>query len=84
VNSSKDFVYSGGGATSNTVFGYSGTATNGRNEIAYLTHFTFNIQATQNVLFNLFYAHAWGQGIFGSNFEDNDANYGYAEMVLTY
>jgi len=42
------------------------------------------IQATPNVLFNLFYAHAWGQGIIRSNFVGNDANYGYAEMVVTY
>ena len=84
VNSSKDFVYSGGGATSNTVFGYSGTPTNGRNELAYVTHLGLGIQATRNVLFNLFYAHAWGQGIIRSNFIGNDANYGYAETVFTY
>ena len=84
VNSSKDFVYSGGGATSNTNFGYSGTPTNGRNELAYVTHATLGIQATRNVLCNLFYAHAWGQGIIHSNFVGNEANYGYVEMVLTY
>ena len=42
------------------------------------------IEATPNVLFNLFYAHAWGQGIIHSNFVGNDANYGYAETVVTY
>jgi len=84
VNSSKDFVYSGGGATSNTFFGYTSTPTHGRNELAYLTHLTLGIQATQNVLLNLFYAHVWGQGIIRSNFVGNDANYGYAEMVFTY
>ena len=84
VNSSKDFAYSGGGATSNTFFGYAGTATHGRNELAYVTHLTLGIQATRNVLFNLFYAHAWGQGIIRSNFVGSDANYGYVETVLTY
>ena len=84
VNSSRDFAYSGGGATSNTNFGFSGTPTHGRNELAYVTHLTLGIQATQNVLVNLFYAHAWGQGIIHANFVGDDANYGYAEMVLTY
>ena len=84
VNSSRDLVYSGGGATSNTFFGYTGTPANGRNELAYLTHLFLGIQATQNVLFNLFYAHAWGQGIIHSNFVGDGADYGYAEMVFTY
>ena len=75
-------MYSGGGATSDTFFGYAGTPTNGRNEFAYLTHVAMGIQATRNVLFNLFYAHAWGQGTV-SNFV-GDANYGYAKMVFTY
>ena len=57
---------------------------NGRNELAYLTHFTLGVQATQNLLFNFFYAHAWGQGIIKTNFVGNDANYGYVEMVFTY
>ena len=84
VNSSRDSVYAGGGATSNTFFGYTATPAKGRNELAYLTHFTLGVQATQNVLFNFFYAHAWGQGIINANFVGNDANYGYVEMVFTY
>jgi Alginate export len=84
VNSSRDSVYSGGGATSNTFFGYTAIPANGRNELAYLTHFTLGVQATQNLLFNFFYAHAWGQGIIKANFVGNDANYGYVEMVFTY
>jgi hypothetical protein len=84
VNSSRDSVYSGGGATSDTAFGYTATPANGRNELAYLTHFQLGYQATQNVLFNFFYAHAWGQGIISSNFVSKDANYGYVEMIFTY
>jgi alginate export protein len=84
VNSDKDFVYSGGGATSNRSFGYTGTPTNGRDELAYLSHLSLSAQATQNLLFNLFYAHAWGQGVIHSNFVGRDADYAYVETVFTY
>jgi len=84
VNSSKDFVYSGGGATNNTLFGYGSTAANGRNELAYVTHFLASAQLTQNLLLNVFYAHAWGQGIINSNYVGNASNYAYVETVFTY
>lgn len=84
VNSSQDFAYSGGGATKNDLFGYNGLPTNGRNELAYLTHFLLSASATQNLTFYFFYAHAWGQGIIASDFAGTAGNYGYIETVFTY
>jgi hypothetical protein len=66
------------------LFGYTGTPTNGRDELAYLSHLSLSAQATQNLLFNLFYAHAWGQGVIHSNFVGRDADYAYIETVFTY
>lgn len=84
VNSADDLVYSGGGATKNDLFGYAGMATNGRDELAYLTHVLLSATATQNLTFNFFYAHAWGQGIINSDFAGTAGNYGYVEAVFTY
>jgi hypothetical protein len=84
VNSANDLVYSGGGATKNDLFGYAGLPTNGRDELAYLTHFLLSASATQNLTFNFFYAHAWGQGIINSDFTGTAGNYGYIETIFTY
>jgi hypothetical protein len=84
VNTSNDFVYFGGGATKNDFFGYGGTPTGGRNELAYLTHFMLTTRATQNLVFNFFYAHAWGQGIINSAFVGRGGNYGFIETVLSF
>ena len=84
VNSSKDFVYFGGGATKNDFFGYGTTPTNGHNELAYLTHFMLTARATQNLTFNFFYAHAWGQGIINSAFVGRGGNYGFIETALSF
>jgi hypothetical protein len=84
VNSNKDFAYFGGGATSNTFFGYGGTPANGRYELAYLTHLLLSVAATENLAFNVLYAHAWGQGVIGANFAGTGGNYGYIESVLAF
>lgn len=84
VNSSRDLVYAGGGATKNDLFGYSTIATNGHNELAYVTHFMVTARATQNLLFNFFYAHAWGQGIINSDFVGRAGDYGFIETIFTY
>jgi hypothetical protein len=84
VNSSADLAYFGGGATKNDFFGFGGVPANGHNELAYVTHFMLSTRATQNLLFNFFYAHAWGQGIINSDFAGNSGNYGFVETVFTY
>jgi hypothetical protein len=84
VNSGKDLAYFGGGATSNTFFGYGGVPANGNYELAYLTHFLLSIAATENLAFNFLYAHAWGQGVINANFAGTGGNYGYIESVLAF
>jgi alginate export protein len=84
VNSGQDFAYFGGGATSNTFFGYGGVAAAGRYNLAYLTHLLLNIAVTDNLAFNVLYAHAWGQGVINANFAGTGGNYGYIESVLAF
>jgi hypothetical protein len=84
VNSTRDLAYAGGGATSNTFFGYSGVPANGRYDLAYLTHLLLGVAATEQLTFNFLYAHAWGQGVIGANFAGTGGNYGYVESVLTF
>jgi hypothetical protein len=84
LNSGNDLQYSGGGATSNTFFGFAGLPSGGHTELAYLVHFLLTWRATGFLTFNALYAHAFGQGVIASNFEGDDANYGYLESALSF
>ncbi len=84
LNSSRDLDYSGGGATSTSVFGYSGVSGNGRDELAYLAHVILTLRPTAFVTVNGFYAHAWGQGVINQAFEGRGGNYGFLEMLRAF
>lgn len=87
---SADLWYAGGGATSNSLFGYSGIRANGRHELGYLTDlelsYTFDKAQTwdKTVTIYGYFGHAFGEGIVSSNFRGNDADYGYIETTLAF
>lgn len=83
VNSTSDFAYFGGGATSDTFFGYGGVPADGRTDLAYLLDFSVTWTPTRNVMVYGYYGHGFGQGIANTNFLTKDLNYGYIELTLS-
>lgn len=84
TNDSADFAYFGGGATSDTFFGFGGVPANGENELAYLVDVTVAWQPTRNVRLDGYYGHGFGQGIVNTNFVTNDLDYAYVELNLMF
>jgi hypothetical protein len=84
LNSGRDLDYAGGGATNNSLFGYTGVSGNGRLELAYLLHLMLTVRPTAFLTCNGFYAHAWGQGVINQAYAGRDGNYGFFEAILAF
>ena len=81
---SADLWYSGGGATSNTFFGYAGNASGGRHELSYLTDLEISYAVNPHLTCYAYYGRALGQGIVSANFAGNNADYGYIETTVSF
>ena len=84
LTESRDLWYAGGGATNDRVFGFSGTATRGRRELAHLVDMAVDVKLTDRLAANVYYAYAFGQGAVGATFSGKDASYGYVELIFRY
>jgi hypothetical protein len=84
VVSREDFLYSGGGATNDDLFGYGGVPTGGRREVAFLVDAGASWRATAWLTLAAYYGHAFGQGVIGAAFAGRDLDYGYVEAVLSW
>jgi hypothetical protein len=84
ATTSRDLVYAGGGATSQHAFGYGGTPTGGRNELAYLTDVSLTFTPAPFLTAYAYYGHAFGQGIIDQAYVGNDADYGYVELTVSF
>ena len=84
VSEQDDFLYSGGGATSNSVFGFAGTPTGNQNGIGTMVDLSLSVQATEHLTLSGYYAHVFGCGMIDQAFAGNDANYAYAEATLSF
>ena len=82
VNDGADFAYFGGGATSDTFFGYGGVPAGGRYELAYLVDFSILWTPTRNVTLHAYYGHGFGQGIVAANFLTRNLDYAFVELIL--
>lgn len=78
----RDLVYSGGGATRDSVFGYAGVPSNGEKELAHLVHAYLTLKPHPKASVNLLYAHAFGQAILARQFSSRHGNYGFIETVI--
>ena len=84
VTRSDDLIYSGGGATSNSFFGFGSTASGSRNGIGTMVDLSLAWQATKWLTLSGYYAHVFGSGMIDQAFEGNDANYAYAEATVAW
>lgn len=81
---SADLWYAGGGATSDTVFGYTGINTQHHRGLAYLVDFDFSYKATDYLTLGGYYGHMFGQGGPQAVFHCPDADFGFIELTLAY
>ncbi|HVN86886.1 MAG TPA: alginate export family protein [Candidatus Binatia bacterium] len=81
---SADLWYSGGGATSNTFFGYAGIATRGRHELSYLADLEISYTINSHLTCYAYYGRALGQAIASANFAGTNADYGYIETTVSF
>jgi Alginate export len=80
----RDLWYSGGGATSNTFFGYAGSPAFGSRALARLADISVTVQLHQRLTLEGYYGHAFGRSVVGWTFPGKDANYGFLELTFTY
>ena len=79
-----DLWYSGGGAQSDDIFGFTGTPSSGHRALAYLVDLQASVAVTPWMTLGGYYGHAFGGSVVGGTFEGRDADYGFIEMALRY
>lgn len=80
----RDLLYSGGGATKETQFGYSGAPLSDSRAIGLLASLQGSYQVSSFLTLALYYGHLFGAGALEAGFERNDIDYGFAEAILKY
>ncbi len=84
LTESRDLWYSGGGATSDDVFGYSGTPANGERDLARLIDLGMTIQLPAKLTAYAYYGRAFGRDVVRGTFAGEDASYAYLELSFRY
>ncbi|MFN0149666.1 MAG: alginate export family protein [bacterium] len=79
-----DLWYSGGGATSERIFGYAGIAAVRGTDLANVAEISVTASPHRRVTLYAFYAYASGGEVMRSVFADADIRYGYFETTLRY
>src|SRR5436309_8305537 len=80
VSDGRDFWYSGGGATSNHVFGYAGSPAGGRHDLAQVVDLSASVRVHPQVTVNGYYGHAFGRDVVRQTFAGSAADYGFVEL----
>jgi hypothetical protein len=84
ATSRDDLLYAGGGATSDSNFGYSGTATGGKRGLGALVDVALTVQPTSQLTLYLYYGHVFGRGVIEQAFAGGDGDFGYLEALLSF
>jgi hypothetical protein len=84
LSESSDLLYAGGGATSDSSFGFSGTASQGSRKLATLADLSVTFQPTSQLTLYLYYGHAFGSSLIDRVFRSDGADYGYLELSLAF
>jgi hypothetical protein len=82
LTSANDLWYQGGGAFDGKVFGYVGRPSGGHSSFATLCDISSDMQLTQWLALNLYYAHSFRRSVIRADYPaGSGANYGYLELV---
>lgn len=85
LSSSMDLWYSGGGATNNEIFGFSGIPSHNQKTVGHLLDFSINLALNKQLSAYLYYGHVLGEGVVKGTFPGGaNANYGYVELAYRY
>jgi len=84
LDEATDLWYSGGGAGKENIFGYAGIPSNQRRQLAHVADFGVTWSPLRWVTFDVYYGHAFGQGVVAATFAGTGTDYGYMEMTLRY
>ena len=85
LSADEDFVYSGGGATSNRVFGYSRVAgATGSRDIGTMFDLSMTVRPTTWLTLGGYYAHVFGSGTLEDTYSDADADYAFVEATVSF
>ena len=80
----KDFLYSGGGATKDDFFGFSGVPAKGAHQIGYLVDIAFTWKPIDLLTFYAYYGHVFGGDVIHQSFAGREANYAYLESTVAF
>ncbi len=85
LRADEDFLYSGGGATSNRVFGYSAVAgATGSRDVGTMLDLSASVRPTDWLTLGLYYAHVFGRGTLEDTYADEDADYAFVEASVSF
>jgi hypothetical protein len=84
VSDGRDLWYSGGGATSNTFFGYAGSPANGNRALATLADISVTVALLDRLTIEGYYGHAFGATVVEQTFPGKDTDYGFLELTFNY
>jgi len=84
VTDGRDLWYSGGGATSNTFFGYAGSPANGNRALATLADISVTVALIEHLTVEGYYGHAFGAAVVEQTFPGKDTDYGFLELTFNY
>jgi Alginate export len=84
VTERRDLWYSGGGASDEELFGFSGIPAGGQHDLAQAVDVAVSLGPWRRLWLNAYYGHAFEGSVIRNTFEANDADYGYLELVFRY
>jgi hypothetical protein len=58
--------------------------TGGAGNLACAAHVMINLKPVYHLAFNLFYGHAFGQGIINNRFDGKQGDYGFLEAIVSF
>jgi hypothetical protein len=82
LTSDNDLLYSGAGATESSVFGYSGSPSNGHSYVGTLLDLTAGYAVNKNLTLSGYYGHLFGGSVPDSNYVDKDIDYFFLEALV--
>ncbi len=84
LTSNKDFLYNGGGAYDNKVFGVTGRTANLHYSLSSIFDISSDYALTPSLSVNTYYAHSYGRAVLASLYAGKQANYGYLELIYKF
>ncbi len=84
LTSNTDFLYNGGGAYDNKVFGVTGRTANLHSSLASIFDISSDYAVTPSLSLNTYYAHSYGRSVIAALYPGKQANYGYLELIYKF